>query len=165
MSARQEELDHEDPEVDLQEEEEEEPETSVPPLEDVSEAEAMRKKVAELEEENAKIEAALNAQSQKTDAAFSSGPDVDSRSVHVSNVDYSTTCEELQAFFQACGAINRITILCDKFTGHPKGYFFSCANTHAVRFAYVEFSDVDGVANAMALNETEFKGRILKVYR
>ena len=36
-------------------------------------------------------------------------------------VDYSATPEELQGHFQACGTINRITILCDKFTGHPKG--------------------------------------------
>ncbi len=36
-------------------------------------------------------------------------------------VDYSTTPEELQEFFSACGTVNRVTILCDKFTGHPKG--------------------------------------------
>ena len=40
-------------------------------------------------------------------------------------VDYGATPEELQAHFQACGTINRVTILCDKFTGHPKGYSFS----------------------------------------
>lgn len=37
-------------------------------------------------------------------------------------VDYSATPEEIQQHFQACGTINRVTILCDKFTGHPKGY-------------------------------------------
>lgn len=37
-------------------------------------------------------------------------------------VDYSGTPEEIQAHFQACGTINRVTIICDKFTGHPKGY-------------------------------------------
>ena len=37
-------------------------------------------------------------------------------------VDYSSTPEEIQAHFAACGTINRVTILCDKFTGHPKGY-------------------------------------------
>lgn len=36
-------------------------------------------------------------------------------------VDYSTTPEELQQHFHSCGTINRVTILCDKFTGHPKG--------------------------------------------
>jgi polyadenylate-binding protein 2 len=40
----------------------------------------------------------------------------------VGNVDYSTSPEELQAHFQSCGSINRVTILLDKFTGHPKGY-------------------------------------------
>lgn len=62
----------------------------------------------------------------------------DSRSVYVGNVgmihlgvqfradkfgqvDYGATPEEIQAHFQSCGTINRVTILCDKFTGHPKG--------------------------------------------
>jgi len=55
---------------------------------------------------------------------------VDSRSVYVGNVDYSATPEELQKVRPRClarltvkhfapiGAINRITILCDKYTGH-----------------------------------------------
>jgi polyadenylate-binding protein 2 len=47
--------------------------------------------------------------------------DVDSRSVHVGNVDFSSTPEEIQAHFQSCGTINRVTILCDKWTGQPKG--------------------------------------------
>jgi polyadenylate-binding protein 2 len=45
-----------------------------------------------------------------------------SKSLPVSQVDYGATPEELQEHFQASGAINRITILCDKFTGHPKGW-------------------------------------------
>ncbi|GJJ07350.1 hypothetical protein Clacol_001551 [Clathrus columnatus] len=45
----------------------------------------------------------------------------DLRSVYVGNVDYGATPEEIQAHFQSCGTINRVTILCDKFTGHPKG--------------------------------------------
>jgi len=37
-------------------------------------------------------------------------------------VDYAVTPEELQNHFKDCGVINRITILCDKYTGQPKGY-------------------------------------------
>jgi polyadenylate-binding protein 2 len=40
----------------------------------------------------------------------------------VDQVDYGATPEEIQVHFQACGTINRVTILCDKFTGHPKGF-------------------------------------------
>ena len=36
-------------------------------------------------------------------------------------VDYQSTAEELGQHFQACGPINRVTILCDKYTGSPKG--------------------------------------------
>jgi polyadenylate-binding protein 2 len=76
---------------------------------------------------------------------------VDSRSVYVGNVDYASTPEELQAHFQSCGTINRVTIICDKFTGQPKGY------------AYIEFADSSHVENAMALNESLFRSRLIKV--
>ena len=67
------------------------------------------------------------------------------------NVDYGATAEELEQHFHGCGAINRVTILCNKFDGHPKG------------FAYVEFSDKDAVATAMALDDSLFRGRQIKV--
>jgi polyadenylate-binding protein 2 len=45
----------------------------------------------------------------------------DARSCYVGNVDYLATPEELQNHFQSCGTINRVTILCDKYSGNPKG--------------------------------------------
>ncbi|XP_058384460.1 embryonic polyadenylate-binding protein 2 [Diceros bicornis minor] len=45
----------------------------------------------------------------------------DHRSIYVGNVDYGGTAEELEAYFNHCGEIHRVTILCDKFSGHPKG--------------------------------------------
>lgn len=66
-------------------------------------------------------------------------------------MDWGSTPEEIQAHFQSCGTINRITILCDKWTGQPKGY------------AYVEFADPASVANAMVLNESLFRARLIKV--
>lgn len=77
--------------------------------------------------------------------------DVDRRSVYVGNVDYGTTPPELQEHFKNCGAINRITIMVDKFTGHPKGY------------AYIEFQDPSAIPNAVSLNDTTFRERQLKV--
>lgn len=77
--------------------------------------------------------------------------EIDSRSIYVGNVDWSSTPEELQAHFQACGIIKRITIASDKRTGVAKG------------FAYIEFSDASHITNAMALNESLFRNRLLKV--
>jgi len=77
--------------------------------------------------------------------------EADNRSVYVGNVDYTATAEELEAHFHGCGSVERVTILCDKFTGHPKG------------FAYVEFADPDSVNTAAALDESLFKGRQIKV--
>ncbi|MBN3319840.1 PABP2 protein, partial [Atractosteus spatula] len=77
--------------------------------------------------------------------------DADNRSVYVGNVDYGATADELEIHFNGCGPVNRVTILCDKFTGHPKG------------FAYIEFSERDSVKTAMALDETLFRGRVIKV--
>lgn len=68
-------------------------------------------------------------------------------------VDYDATPNELQSHFEACGTINRVTILCDKFSGRPKGY------------AYIEFADGEGAINALSLDNSPFKGRNLKVMR
>ncbi|KAF6170339.1 hypothetical protein GIB67_043029 [Kingdonia uniflora] len=65
-------------------------------------------------------------------------------------VDYACTPEEVQQHFQACGTVNRVTILTDKF-GQPKG------------FAYVEFLETEAVQDAIQLNESELHGRQLKV--
>ncbi|KAG2058900.1 hypothetical protein BDR06DRAFT_875469 [Suillus hirtellus] len=77
----------------------------------------------------------------------------DGRSVFVGNVDYGATPEEIQAHFQACGTINRVTILCDKFTGHPKG------------FAYVEFAELEHIDAALAMDNSLFRGRLIKAVR
>lgn len=111
----------------------------------------MRKHVAEMEKEAAKLREMQTALDAESADLLESKEDVDSRSVYVGNVDYAATPEELQAHFAKCGTINRITILCDKFTGHPKG------------FAYVEFSEPSLVPQALILNESEFRGRPLKV--
>ncbi|XP_062327095.1 embryonic polyadenylate-binding protein 2 [Osmerus eperlanus] len=77
--------------------------------------------------------------------------DADNRSVYVGNVDYGATADELEIHFNGCGPVNRVTILCDRFSGHPKG------------FAYIEFSDRDSVQTAIGLDETMFRGRVIKV--
>ena len=79
------------------------------------------------------------------------GGTVDGLSIHVSQVDYDATPEELQEHFASCGTINRVTILADKHTGRGKG------------FAYIEFADKEAVDNALLLNDSIFKGRELKV--
>jgi len=57
----------------------------------------------------------------------------------------------LETHFHGCGSINRVTILCNKFDGHPKG------------FAYIEFADMDSVNTAMAMDDSLFRGRQIKV--
>ncbi|PWN47237.1 RNA-binding domain-containing protein [Violaceomyces palustris] len=119
-----------------------------------AEIEAMKQRVAEMEAEAAKLRQLQQASGAET---AHQGPteeekeEVDSRSIYVGNVDYGATPEEIQQHFQSCGTINRVTILCDKFTGHPKGY------------AYVEFADPSLVPNAMVMNESLFRGRLIKV--
>ena len=53
-------------------------------------------------------------------------PRICSHSIYVGQVDYATTPEELLAHFEACGTVERVTIVCDKFTGKPKGEFICC---------------------------------------
>lgn len=132
----------------------------------------MKKRLREMEEEAAKLKDIQEQSSAELSgnpagaaavgagaAAAAGGPaaaaaataETDARSIYVGSVDYSATPEELQAHFADCGTVNRVTILCNKFTGHPKGY------------AYIEFADEDGVKNATILNDSMFKDRQIKV--
>ncbi|KAK7591073.1 hypothetical protein V9T40_002686 [Parthenolecanium corni] len=77
--------------------------------------------------------------------------EADNRSIYVGNVDYGATAEELEAHFHGCGSVNRVTILCNKYDGHPKG------------FAYIEFTEKESVQMAMAMDESLFRGRQIKV--
>merc|ERR1711871_1159088 len=119
------------------------------------ELEKLKAKWQEMEEE-AKALCELGEKQEADDrAAEGKGSEnkeeVDNRSVYVGNVDYYATPEELQNHFQSCGTINRVTIICDRYTGNPKGY------------AYIEFQDKESVESAVLLNEKHFRERELKV--
>jgi polyadenylate-binding protein 2 len=109
-----------------------------------------QRKLDELEAEAARLEQ-INVEDADMDEDTLDTSETDKRSVYVGSVDYGATPQELQEHFRSCGIINRITILVDKYTGHPKG------------FAYVEFADEAGVQNAILLNDTMFRGRQIKV--
>ncbi|KAK4968723.1 hypothetical protein LTR66_011782 [Elasticomyces elasticus] len=112
---------------------------------------AMKKRVQEMEAEAAKLREMQANLDQQSSELRENKEDIDARSIFVGNVDYGASPEEIQTHFQSCGSINRVTILLDKFTGHPKGY------------AYVEFTEPNLVGNALVLNESVFRGRNLKV--
>jgi len=128
---------------------------------DDPELEAIKARVRAMEEESEKLRelqsevdkqlAVPTSPSAALNLSFEEKMDVDSRSVYIGNVDYGATAEELEQHFHGCGSINRVTILCNKFDGHPKG------------FAYVEFTDKDSVQTAMALDDSLFRGRQIKV--
>eukprot|EP00555_Chaetoceros_dichaeta_P014194 CAMPEP_0198256518 /NCGR_PEP_ID=MMETSP1447-20131203/6432_1 /TAXON_ID=420782 /ORGANISM="Chaetoceros dichaeta, Strain CCMP1751" /LENGTH=209 /DNA_ID=CAMNT_0043943195 /DNA_START=113 /DNA_END=738 /DNA_ORIENTATION=+ len=84
-------------------------------------------------------------------AGATDGVSRDGLSIYVGQVEYTATPEELCAHFEPCGTVERVTIVCDKFSGRPKG------------FAYLEFQSEDGVVNAVKLDGSTFKGRTLKV--
>ncbi|KAI4235419.1 MAG: hypothetical protein L6R40_006461 [Gallowayella cf. fulva] len=117
---------------------------------DEEEISAMKRRVAEMEAEAAKLREMQASLDQQDQDLREDREDIDARSIFVGNVDYGASPEEIQAHFQTCGSINRVTILLDKFTGHPKGY------------AYVEFTEPNLVAQALVLNESMFRGRNLK---
>ncbi|XP_026678804.1 polyadenylate-binding protein 2-B isoform X2 [Diaphorina citri] len=130
---------------------------------DEAELAAMKARVREMEEEAEK----LKQLQSEVDKQMSMGSppnsnnllnlsieekkEADLRSIYVGNVDYGATAEELESHFHGCGSVNRVTILCNKFDGHPKG------------FAYIEFADKDSVQTAMAMDESLFRGRQIKV--
>ena len=58
-----------------------------------------------------------------------------------------------------------MTTLCVDATHHPiaSHYFRSPRCAYCCSFAYVEFQDKSAVDNALILNNTEFRGRALKI--
>jgi len=114
-----------------------------------AEIEEMQRKVQEMEEEAEKLKKLTDTVEKEAEGI--DREEVDKRSVYIGNVDYGSTPEEVQEHFKSCGQINRITIMVDKTTGHPKG------------FAYVEFADEQSVQNSLLLNGSLFRGRQLKV--
>mmetsp|Transcript_23083 Transcript_23083/g.33807 ORF Transcript_23083/g.33807 Transcript_23083/m.33807 type:complete len:214 (+) Transcript_23083:56-697(+) len=112
------------------------------------EFEEMKRRVQEMEEEQEKL-TKLQQQVEKQINTAADG--IDENSVYVGQVDYEATTDELRGHFAPCGTIKRVTILCDKFTGHAKG------------FAYVEFYDKASVENALRLDDSTFLGRQIKV--
>nr|XP_044986530.1 polyadenylate-binding protein 2-like [Jaculus jaculus] len=116
--------------------------------------EAIKAPAREEEEEAAKLrEVHEEAWKQRTPSPGSAQEktEADARSVHVDNVDYGATAQALEAHFHACGSVLRVSILCDRVTGHPKG------------FAYVEFSEEESARAALALDGSLFRGRQIKV--
>lgn len=77
--------------------------------------------------------------------------EADSKSIYVGQVDYEAAAEEVEEHFRGCGAVNRVTIMCDKYSGQPKG------------FCFIEFADKESVETAMALDGSLLRGRTIKV--
>lgn len=82
----------------------------------------MKKRVEEMEAEAAKLREMQASLDKEQNELREDKEDIDARSIFVGNVDYGASPEKIQAHFQSCGSINRVTILLDKYTGHPKGY-------------------------------------------
>lgn len=126
------------------------------------ELEAIKARVKEMEEEAEKLKQMQSEVNKQMTLGSPTGitaiplsleekKEIDDRSIYVGNVDYGATAEELEAHFHGCGSMNRVTILCNKSDGHPKG------------FAYIEFGSKEFVETALAMNETLFRGRQIKV--
>ena len=153
---------------------------------DDEDIEEMKRKIAEMEAESKRLEqeaaaeendggeqtkddsssGAVNTGTKSggaTDNAGASGTDAkpegenkqpvanDELSIFVGEVDYGATANELHKHFEPCGGINLITIPVDKYSRQPRG------------FAYIEFVDKASMENALLLDDSEFRGRKLKV--
>jgi hypothetical protein len=111
-----------------EEEEEEEDEEDLEKLQaEIARMEAEAARITkETEELEKKKDAKIAAAGGGVSAKASSGGDTPSRdghSVYVGQVDYMATPEELLSHFEACGTVERVTIVCDKYSGKPKGTY------------------------------------------
>jgi RNA recognition motif-containing protein len=92
--------------------------------------------------------------------------EIDKRSIYVSNIPFKISPWKLKELFcnginsnnlkiNGCGenSVHRVTIVCDRVTGLPKG------------FAYIEFSNDSHILNALNFNNYELDGRIISVVK
>lgn len=86
--------------------------------------------------------------------------EIDSRSVYVSNIPFKISPWKLKVLFcqgadgvPGCGStsVNRVTIVCDRVTGLPKGY------------AYIEFAHESDAAAAVRFDGLQVDGRVIGV--
>ena len=72
--------------------------------------------------------------------------------LYVGNLPYSVTEDDLKESFSKFGELGEVTVITDKFSGQSKG------------FGFVEMpNNSEADAAIKALNETELKGRNIKV--
>lgn len=72
------------------------------------------------------------------------------RSNYMGNVDYGGTAQELEAYFNHCGEILQVAILCNKLSQHPKGY------------ACIKFATNSSAQATVEPNKSVFQGAIQK---
>jgi RNA recognition motif-containing protein len=72
--------------------------------------------------------------------------------IYVGNLPYGVTAEDLREAFSKYGEVTTVNLITDKFSGQSKG------------FGFVEMpNNSEADAAIKALNETDFKGRNIKV--
>jgi len=72
--------------------------------------------------------------------------------IYVGNLSYEVSEGELKEAFEAFGQVETVNIITDKYSGQSKG------------FGFVEMSaQAEGDAAIEGLNDTELKGRTMKV--
>ncbi len=72
--------------------------------------------------------------------------------IYIGNIPYSMSPDDIKEVFLPYGNVLNVRIITDKQTGRSKGY------------AFVEMENEEDAQNAIkALNETEVKGRNVKV--
>jgi len=72
--------------------------------------------------------------------------------IYVGNMSYDITDDDLRQAFEAYGEVDSASVIKDKYSGQSKG------------FGFVEMPDDQAALAAIeALNETEMKGRTVKV--
>lgn len=116
-----------------------------------AEKEALEAQLLVLKEKREQLDIVQADVIQEEEEHTENKEDIDARSIYVGNVDYDAKPEELDKIFSVAGAINRVNIMINKFTGQPKG------------FAYIEFAEPAMVAEALLLDGTMFHDREIKV--
>ena len=84
----------------------------------------MREKLLAMQEQAKKLKEIQTKQQEILQQKLNNGQTIaksNNRIIHIANVHFSATENQLSEHFSICGAVSKVTILRDPFSGHPKG--------------------------------------------
>lgn len=76
-------------------------------------------------------------------------------------MDLDTSIDEIEKLFSKFGLVNKVTMICDKYTGKSKGYHIIFLLF--LRTAYIDFDNEESKEISKEMNHKFYKSKVIRV--